>query len=558
MKCVFLFVMLCGTCFAATRHDLPLVTHYDKSTYSYKVGAIDLPENDIYNPYALEQFRNGNYPVYVYKNGIVFPIASNFDDRTFDDDFIIKFFDDLYAKTNISFVLKQPKREIETFANDLFTSDPEGQIIHSIVYKKNLFSVILPPNWNPSNVYPLIINGFYGLNVNVFKQEGPSLFNFVAEKYKSNNIGAIGILWNGGGAIGSYTTNEQNYQDLNDFLNIIIPVLNIDRNTVIAFGNSRGAYTALNIASHPKVDAIKVKYVWATNPFNDISTIRNLTGTTIPNLMSVSDSYGYYGSWVKGYPQQNIDVNINLNTPEKLRKLKLNKTQIHLDIGSHDDIVPFITKLNLYRTYKKNNINVEAEIHFLSGHFPDRISRDNKIMSVVLQDRKNYIHKNAVEYYLYVDPGPEIKLKKRPLTIEIPVYLNDYIPAQYIITGNPNEKVRLTFYNKYVEKFFVETVRLDLNGNFIKQIDATCFPYGENELVNVEIKGDKYHKLKIYRSSKPAVDTIKMYHSSDHPFLFDRRPEEIVNSLLRGENLQNAFFRNGTLVPSNNGVVGVR
>lgn len=547
--------MLINSCLADVNHELPLVTHYDKTTNAYNFNGVDVP--DIINHNAINEYRSGQYPVYLYKNNIIpkdIGFTSNFDNQTFDNDFVYKFFEDLYSKTKVNFVLKKSKYELVDNANGLFEHDNNGQLVNSIVFKNNLFSIILPPNWNPSNKYPLIINGFYGLNVNVFKQEGPSIFNFVAEKYKSDNIGAIGILWNGGGAIGTYTAFDKNYQDLNEFLNIIIPVLNIDRNNVIAFGNSRGAYTALNIASHSKVTSIKVKYVWATNPFSDVILLSKTTGTTIPNLMYAIDSYGYYGSWTKNYPNTAPDPNENLNNPNKIFKLKKNKTQIHLDMGSHDVIVPYIGKVNLFDYYKKKGVRVELENHYLSGHYADRTNRDKSLLSVVLNDNKNYIKRNKVNNYLLTETGSEIKIKQKPLSIEIPRYLNDYIPAQYIFVGEPNKKYRLTFYNKEAGLFY-ETIKLNSNGNFLKEIDYITVPYGENELVLVEVMNKGYKQLKTYKTTKPMNENIKMFHSSEHPTNFYKRPEEIVFQMIRGNDNEYAIFRDGNIVPSNNGLV---
>lgn len=557
-KYIFLFLLLCNVCFSSD-HELPLITHFDKNINSYSFNGIDSPEGFIYNDNATTEYRSGQNPVFYYKDKTIIngnSIASNFDDKTYSDDFIEEFFNTIHTKTNVRFVLKRSKYELINDARGLFESDTNGQIVNSIVFRKNLFSIILPPNWNPSNKYPIVINGFYGLNVNVFEQEGSSIFRFVAEKYKLDNIGMIGILWNGGGAIGSRTTNDINYEDLNDFLNLIIPVLGIDPNDTITFGNSRGAYTALNIASHEKVNSIKVKYVWATNPFDDILTISKLVGTTVPNLMPVKDSYGYYGSWTKYYDGPTlfpVSKTASLSYQKKINKLKRNKTQIHLDIGSHDDIVPYIVKYNLYKKYKNNGLKVELETHFLSGHHPDRNTRDEKILSVALDNNKFIT--NKVDYYMLTEVDKEIKVNEPPISLEIPRYLNDYVFAQYIITGKPYKTYRLTFYNKSADVYSYEELKTNLFGNVIKEINPEHIPYGENELVKVEIKRNKYVQLKVYKTTKPVDDNLKMYHSDEYPTNFSKRPEQIVFELLRGTKNEYALTRNGMTVTSNNGVV---
>ena len=244
----------------AAPHDLPLLTHY-KSGVGYSLQGTD-PQNDIYNPNAAESYLSGAItPLYnEFFPNINHYIGMNYDPSTFTNEQVATTLNAICTTTNVQFKLVQPAIEINT-AQDIYNSikknTPYAQIIHSLVFRNNLFTIIVPPYWDPKNKYPTLINGFYGLNDSLINGAGPITMNTIGNLYNENHLGAIGILWNGGGAIGSRTMNDLAYRDLNDFMSLVIPTIGIDEDRIISHGGSRGGVTALNIASSSEITSFK-------------------------------------------------------------------------------------------------------------------------------------------------------------------------------------------------------------------------------------------------------------------------------------------------------------
>jgi len=551
-------------------YELPLITHYNSNIQGYSIGGIDVPNIHQINHLAPYEYSQGKYPTYYYNDGFIPSegnyIASNYDDVTFENSEVIKILDQLCKETKISIELKQPTIEIinnDSIKNTFKEYDNKMVIYHSLVFRKNLFTVILPPYWNKNKQYPLVINGFYGINSNLVKQEGPWIIKTIASKYKQDSAGAIGILWNGGGAGGSYTTSTQAYKDLNDFLKILMEEVKINPNEVIALGGSRGAYTALNIASHQEITTIKVKYVHAINPFNDGDLMSFLTGTTIPQLLPVKDSKsGIYGSWdTRNLEKFAIsDSNINLTTKEKIQKLKRNKTQILLSIGSHDFIVPTITKFGIFEKYKSSGILVELEMNYFYGHFADRIFRQIQLERVVNNsNNRRLITPNKITYKILDDFGNESILKSynkynRPLLLELPRYINDYIPAHIIAIGTPNSRYNLHFIDNK-QKNFDYSFETDSSGNFIKKI-INEIPYGETKLIGVEKCKLRCFALNTYRSVSPRTDFVSIFHDERDIKNLAERPENISATLLKNGIDSLPVYKDGFETSVNNGIIG--
>ncbi|MEY4615580.1 MAG: hypothetical protein RJB66_540 [Pseudomonadota bacterium] len=558
-------------------HDLPLLTHYDLKTQQFKLDGVD-PVPQLANLNALIEYQSGVPYTFFWANQFIpgqgKALATNFDDQTFSDDEVKSVLRDVCRITGTAFHLRQP-RTIITNRNSLKKSlkrIADGQVVHSLVFRENLFTIILPPKWNPQAAYkyPLFINGFYGLNANLIRQEGPSLMKLVAQSYSVDRRGAIGILWNGGGAAASFTTADQAYIDLNDFLKIAIPELNIAANRVITFGGSRGAYTALSIASHPKVSAINVKYVHAMNPFNDVKTIDELKGSTIFQLMSIGDQQsGYYGTWEKGFrmpdgtPPPTTDESVNLDRADKLQKLKANNTALKFFVGTHDFIVPTMVKMQLFETYLANGLNAEMSLFYLNGHTPDRHLRDQELLSVLLKTKnlKNSISlvtKGKVNSFLLDENGANQNLNltqtnETPLIIEIPRYLNDNIKGHLFARGKPGSSYVLTFVNSVNERFELPFT-LDQKGYVIRPLETLFLPYGELELESIKPMGAS-NSLKGFKTTLPLHTPLKMFHSSERTRSLQQTPWDLSIQSLRGNNEALALKLNGVAVGSNNGLV---
>ena len=60
---------------------------------------------------------------------------------------------------------------------------PDFQVLHGLVFKNNLFTVVVPPMWSKSSSggLPTLFNGFYDLNNNLMMLEGASMFETLAQ-----------------------------------------------------------------------------------------------------------------------------------------------------------------------------------------------------------------------------------------------------------------------------------------------------------------------------------------------------------------------------------------
>lgn len=569
-KLILLFFLFSLQSFAnCSKYELPLQTHYNNG---YSITGINVPDVRLANPNATIEFSQGKIPTYFYADEYIPSandyIASKYDRETFTNDHVVNKLETLCSQIKVPINFTQPTIEIfnSNSLNGVFREQQtELTIYHSFVFKNNLFTVILPPYWDRTKSYPLLINGFYGLNQNLIEQEGPWFIRAIATNYKQNNKGAIAILWNGGGAGATYTTSSLAYKDLNDFLKLLFEHIKVKTNQVITTGGSRGAYTALNIASRPEITTIKVKYVYAINPFDNTNLMSSLTGTTIMNLMAISDSLsGIYGSWDKRYwITRQGDPDTNLNLPVKLNKLRKNKTQIFLSIGTHDIIVPTVVKFNIFKNYQAARIPVEMEVNYLFGHLADRESRQPNLENAINNiERSNYkfIVKNKITNNVIDNNGNKQKLTginkyNRPLVLELPRYINDYIPAHIIAVGLPKTTYRLVFNNE--QTMFMQLIKTDKNGNYISDIDQN-FPYGRSQLVNVQQCKKTCRSLTIVRSVAPMEQRAIIDHDNIDSRELTKRPEEYTIDLLKNKVDSFPIYYKGNETTVNNGIIGFR
>jgi hypothetical protein len=562
--------------------DLPLFTHY-KAGLGYLLGGTDDPSSRLFNPDADRAYLAGVKAVPYYVNSF-FPsvneyLANRFEPVTFSNDSVRQVFINACEQTQVPYRLRQVPIEIQSSADlkkILITKANYGQVIHAVVFRNNLFTLVLPPGFNPSSQkpkYPLLINGFYGLNQNLIKLEGPGILNVLGSLYKKDGHGAIAILWNGQGALSSRTMNDLAYQDLNDFLNIAIPELNIHTKAVVAMGGSRGAFTALNIASHPLVTAVKVRFVWAANPPVNILRISQLIGGTQPNLLAISDQdTGYAGSWdnafvapsnrpgVGGLSGANLHLlnltgtfdpvfleqHFSLLAPSKIQKLRDNKTQIVMEMGTHDNTLPFVDKWIGYQTLLNSGVAVEAQLNYLSGHTPDRARRFKRILSVMTQLNREILQ-GAAKTAL-VTPGKRIafqfvqngsdQVRARqldayaPLTFEFPRYLNEHVSAHFMATGRPGARYRVSFSNG---NGFNKTVgfTLDSFGTWVQQITPSHYPVGPTTLVSIAELDSTGKIIRI-------VPTVPSILPSFGSLIMGYRPEDIRPY---GPRIENVIFK---------------
>lgn len=566
----FLVAANANATYCDVEHNLPLLTHYDAKTSTFSLLGTDVP--DLYNTNAQQEYLSGKFPVYYYANEFLPSkdnyLANKYDQSAPDNTIVKSMLDKVCENTGIRYQLTQPGIEVvnrTAFQNTLKYNNSSATIIHSLVYRNNLFTVILPKNWNNNKTsYPLVINGFYGLNNSLVTNPGPDIMTMLGKYYNINNHGAIAVLWNGNGSTATYTTNPNAYRDLNDFLEIIIPELNINRNKVFALGGSRGAYTALSIASHPAITSVNVRAVWASNPFSDIALLHKIRSATTPSSLVTTDWLtGYYASWENPNINDLITIDPNessLTTSYRIKKLKRNKTEIILDIGSHDDIIASIDKYKLFEKFISSGVRTEVRLNYLNGHTPDETERYKRMLDIMIkvdrhQSWKSVINRNKIFYAIATEDGSNVPLivkkSNKPFLLELPSYFNDRVPSQILAYGQPNTQYQITFFNESLDIFEQISLKTNTQGYYYRQLIPSDLSYGSLRLVDVfqSHKG----KLDLYKSTKPIKGQLEIIHSNEDIRKFSGSLTPYLFDLIR-KNGQ--LTRNGRELNTSNGIIG--
>lgn len=456
------------------------------------------------------------------------------------------------------------------------------QVIHSLVYKKNLFTIVIPPMWKKNNQYTTLMNGFYGLNVNLARLAGPTFFKALSDSYGKDSKGAVAILWNGQGALSSRTMNDEAYLQFNEFMSQVMPVLGLHPEKGIAFGASRGGVTALNLAAHPAVNAIKVSYVHSVVPPAEVSSIIDLVTPTIPFLAFAQDwSTGWVNSWHqdfvvpgrsmsgherhlqvltgsydKGFVKQNID----LTAPAKMNKLKANKTSVFLEIGSHDNIVPFVDQYKLFQIYKKSNVSVEARVNYLVGHNGDVTLADNNILNAIL--KLNASQNPGALSFVQVGKKTNMKVQPQssifetynlgytdtPLTIEFPKIVTLKSKPQILATGVPGKRYAIVA-KDILGNLHLHRFTLDENGVSVTEFLPSDLPVGTTRVLSVHEVDNQLQILKTLSfiasvKGNPPIEVIRLnQEEEDYVEKLGAQFSGRLQSLIVGERSVNAYSR---------------
>lgn len=387
---------VCAECGCDPHHELPVVTHYDAATKGYRYLAADKPE--VFLPYdATKPYTKGAcYPLYA--NGRVPDVDRYVGDTwstiSIDDAEATRVLSDMCKATATPFQLLRP----DAIGTRVATAPGVVQVIHGIVIDGSLATVILPANWTRQGSFPIVANGYYDLNDNLFHQEGPELMKAIARSTSGGRTGAIGVLWNGGGSLAGRTLNPRALDQFAKVIDLVHKELGGDPQRILTFGVSRGAVTALEVASNPKKHPYRVSFVAAAVPPTRIGEHSQLTSATFPGLLEgVSWTTGFQDAWRTGWtypscagkPQltgsssaeahlyiltgtkdaAEADAHRSLISDEYVAGLKSAGTQVHLQVGSHDFIVPYAHQVEYGLKLIGNGVPVEGEVYLRSGHY---------------------------------------------------------------------------------------------------------------------------------------------------------------------------------------------
>lgn len=388
----------CDTC----RLELPVVTHWSADRQTFEYLASDQPvlvgtSEPPYTPGGCHYEYHGEFlPDYnLY-------LADRYAQTAIDDETARAFVTAAYEDTGVIIDLLRP---------DAFTSKDKGlgrlhdssgavQILHAKIIDGSLATIILPPNWSAEaepGTYPIAFNGFYDLNANLFTQEGPLWVRMIATSGLAGRSGAIGVLWNGGGATAGRTTNEAAYRQFNAVISYVAQEFGGNRHRILMSGGSRGGLTAANMASNPYGYDYTVIFAAVTATPTLLGDHALLTSTTYPPLLpSTAWSVGLSDSWRTGWtypacagrqhltgltgPEAHLYILTKTSKIDEgnamhslmgerfLQGLKRAGTRLFLTVTEKDDIVPYNTQAQYAQTLMDLGIPLHIEVLLRGGH----------------------------------------------------------------------------------------------------------------------------------------------------------------------------------------------
>jgi acetyl esterase/lipase len=393
----------CDSC-APQHHELPLVTHWSEDVNGYRYLAAD--QIDLYEPYAHGEPYEAGRCYYAYRKRQLPDYG-----RYIGDTYSISKIADGAVISALRQVCRQTGVPIKLFRPDGFEARTRGlgrlrqrpgivQVLHAKPIDGALATVLLPPNWSAeaaSGSYPVVVNGFYDLNDNLVRQEGPALARVIALSGIEGRSGAIGVLWNGGGAIASRTMNRQAYRQFAAIIDWVAENFGGDRYRLLTFGGSRGGVTSMAMASNPHGYDYRVIFAAATVPPTSVGEHAQLQGPTFPQLMhAVGWTTGLADAWREGWtypacagrshltglsgPEAHLYLltgtrdfdranrELSVMSPPFVEGLGAAATEVYLEVGTHDHIVPYIHQMEYVHVLQRAGVPVQADVLIRAGH----------------------------------------------------------------------------------------------------------------------------------------------------------------------------------------------
>ncbi len=386
----------CDPC--APYHELPVVTHFSNAS---GVQYLASDQASLYEGYPVGTYVAGAcYPYY--QHGWLPDL-----DQYLGDVWSVLAISDAEATTTLRAVCESAGVPVRLLRPDapgtgrLLDKPGAVQVLHGIVVEGSLATVVLPPNWSaaaPMASYPIVANGFYDLNDNVFHLEGPDLIRMIALSGTAGRTGAVGILWNGGGALGSRTMSPHALDQFAAVVDFVAEHFSADRHRILMYGISRGGLTALEMASNPHAHDYTVTFAAASAPPPRLGELSQLQSTTFPGLLgAVTWSTGLRDAWRTGWtypacagkpaltgltgPEAHLkiitgtsdptyaDAHLSLVSPEYLAGLKAAGTEVYLEAGTHDFYMPFAHEVEYGLKLFAAGIPLHADVLVRAGHF---------------------------------------------------------------------------------------------------------------------------------------------------------------------------------------------
>lgn len=379
-------------------HELPVVTHWSKALNAYSY--LGTGQASVIKAYPTGAYAPGTcYPYYA--DGRIPDldryVGDTWSDTAIPDTEARQVLRDVCRATGVPVRLLRPDA---VGTSRIRSSAGAVQVVHANLIDGSLVTVVLPANWvrgGKSARYPIVANGFYDLNSNLFRLEGPDLMRMIALSSTGGRTGAIGVLWNGGGAQASRTMSQKALAQFAHVVDFVALHFSGDRHRLLMYGDSRGGITSLAMASNPKSFDYRVTFAASVVPAVRAGEHSLLASTTFPGIIEgESWSTGFHDAWRTGwqYPAcagkphltgrsaseahlfvltgttdaSFADAHYSLVSPSYLAGLKAAETKVYLQLGSHDYVIPYAHEVEYGTKLMAAGIPVEADVLIRAGH----------------------------------------------------------------------------------------------------------------------------------------------------------------------------------------------
>ena len=332
------------------QHELPIVTHWSNEAKAFEYMASHQPNYRV--PATQEKYQPGS-SYYYYREGknnflpdVDNYVGMNFSIRAVSDKQVGAVAERVAKATGVNLKFYRPDAFTRRNAPTRLKEAPGYvQVVHGKIIKASeedpgcLATFFLPPNWKsdaPEGTYPIITVGHYDLNEHVFMPtpngRGDAFGSMVAKSGIEGRTGAIGVIWNGGGAWATYTSNPRAFRQFGKIIDYAAEELGGNRHCVMATGNSRSGLTAVKMASNPLDLDYTMKFIsagsFASNPDNKELSF----STTYPKqLMNLCRMTGFHDSWKPGWRYPVTD-GVHVRAEDVNQKALINSHLIGKDV----------------------------------------------------------------------------------------------------------------------------------------------------------------------------------------------------------------------------------
>lgn len=461
---------------AEAQYQLPIATHWSNAgTGSVVEGSSDQIRIENAEASSPRVYINGFLPEFEKYIGDTYSIGK------YDDAGVKQWSLELCQKNGIAVDIRKPASYSNWNVAKQAAVAKRGalQILPALKVNKSLIDIILPVGWDPNaaaGTYPVIFVGAYDVH-DTMKTEGQIEVSAIASLWNTKKLKAIGIVWNGMGAINSRTMNDGALPEFNSLIQKAAVSFGADPQRIITFGGSRGGTTSLRIASNPNNYPYKVVAAYAAVPPDQTGNIGRLISSTVPALLFAAEwTIGLKSVFMPGWTYPNLgnsltgltakqahlkiltgitdldlaDANYSMSSTRFIQGLKSAGTQVYLEIGSHDFIVPWIDQFRYAKVLDQYGIPNELRINYMAGHWRDNAAVEQILTRVLSQVATktggNYFSIGAKSYYRFDTATGSMRPVNKPMfTIEFPRKIVPGSGGQIIATGIPATKYKISF-----------------------------------------------------------------------------------------------------------------